>query len=271
MNGALDGAGTQSKRPARRGIVRSLLGSLSILGLALLWFSLGAATLRPSTQTHAALPPPPAHLTLAGSPDLLVVGGGPSIAYNQVAIESNVRYVLGLFETAHHRTVLFADGNPISRTVLYEDTPDTDKPAEFLVDLAIMAGQSGANLSHTALRAPRLSQLDGPAIRSSVFREFNNLHEQGGDRPLVLYFTGHGSEGDGGNHSLNSYGLWNFGELTVTDLAGQIERLPAGQPVTLIMAQCFSGGFAADIFRGGKTGAPLVSQDLAGFFGTTPD
>lgn len=255
----------------RGGVGRGSLCFFSIAGLALVWFSMGAATLRQGSPSHAALPPPPARLTLEGSPDLLVVGGGPSTAYNQVAIESNVRYVLSLFETAHHRTVLFADGNPQSRTVLYEDMPDTDKPAEFLVDLVLDVGSEASALGHTALRVPRLPQLDGPSARDTVFHAFSKFEQQGAERPLVLYFTGHGSEGEGGDHSLNTYELWNGRELTVTDLAGQIARLRAGRPVTLIMAQCFSGAFAATILRGGKSGAPLASQDLAGFFGTTSD
>src|SRR5262245_54512688 len=43
---------------------------------------------------------------------VLIVGGGPDLLNNQVAIESNVRYVGKLLPRNCTRTTLFADGDP---------------------------------------------------------------------------------------------------------------------------------------------------------------
>ena len=52
---------------------------------------------------------------------VFIVGGGPDLQNNQVAIESNVRYVCKLLPKGTERTTLFADGDPDHATVLYEE------------------------------------------------------------------------------------------------------------------------------------------------------
>src|SRR5579872_5387786 len=75
--------------------------------------------------------------TRADEPRALVVGGGPDPKNNQVAIESNVRYVLKLLPRAASRTVLFADGNPKSETVLFEGRSKEIRTAERVLALLL--------------------------------------------------------------------------------------------------------------------------------------
>src|SRR5690348_7372731 len=55
------------------------------------------------------------------SMNVLIVGGGPDKEYNQVGIESNVRYVHSLLPVTSTVHVLYANGDPGSRIVQYED------------------------------------------------------------------------------------------------------------------------------------------------------
>src|SRR5690242_6015918 len=50
----------------------------------------------------------------------LMIGGGPNPEHNQIAIESNVRYLLRLLPKEASRTVLYADGDTKHETVLFE-------------------------------------------------------------------------------------------------------------------------------------------------------
>jgi hypothetical protein len=65
----------------------------------------------------------------AGGLRVLIVGGGPEPDHNQVAIERNVHYVSRLLPAGAPRTILFADGDPASKTVLYEEEARPLPPA----------------------------------------------------------------------------------------------------------------------------------------------
>src|SRR5437764_14547922 len=58
----------------------------------------------------------------------LIVGGGPEAQHNQVAIERNVYYVSHLLPAGTPRWVLFTNGDPTARTVLYEEA----RPAQIM-------------------------------------------------------------------------------------------------------------------------------------------
>src|SRR3954453_9267230 len=65
----------------------------------------------------------------------LLVGGGPEPAHNQVAIERNVHYVARLLPAGAPRLTLFADGDPKSKTVLYEEELKQQPPPEHVFEL----------------------------------------------------------------------------------------------------------------------------------------
>ncbi len=64
----------------------------------------------------------PDAITSAARLSVLTVGGGPHPRMNQVAIESNVRYVHSLLPAAAAKSVLFADGAQ-TESVVYLDAP----------------------------------------------------------------------------------------------------------------------------------------------------
>lgn len=172
----------------------------------------------------------------------LIVGGGPDIPHNQVAIESNVVYVRSLLPPSAATRILFADGNTKTEDVLYE-------------------GKKQRELT----RATVLPAIDAPSVSASIDGETKRL-AQATSKPALLYFTGHGSPNETGDFDNNQYDLWDKNELTVRGLATSLDSVPSSTPVTLVMAQCFSGSFGNLIFQNGDPSAPLADRNLCGFF-----
>jgi len=207
----------------------------------------------------------------AGPGVALTVGGGPTPEYNQVAIESNVRYVDSLLPAATPRYVLFAGGDKTTATVQYQDTV---KATDAEIALRYVLGESDEG-GPIRYRAPRLPRLDGPSRRATVAATFDKLATGAktspaapGSAPYLLYFTGHGSQNER-NLDNNTYELWNKEEISVRDLAGEIAKFPKTQPVTLVMVQCFSGAFGNLLFENGDPQGRLTDRPLCGFFAAT--
>jgi hypothetical protein len=175
----------------------------------------------------------------------LLVGGGPNPSHNQVAIESNIRYVYHLLPPKTFTRVLFTDGDPQSANVLYEDASGNDH-----------------------YRVPHLPAQDGPSRLDAFDHEFQTVTQNPGGS-LLFYFTGHGGPGANG-YDNNEYDLWGGDRLTVQHLAGQIDSLPSKAPIVVVMVECFSGGFGNLLFQGGDPTGPVIPQDLCGFFASVP-
>ena len=201
------------------------------LSLLLLWADSGVI----GTPSRAGDDPAPAlHVLIAGS--------GPDLQHNQVAIESNVRYVARLLPPGAATRVLFADGSPQAKDVLYVDKNGNSK-----------------------FRVPRLPSLDAP----NKLRDFDSQARaltSGRPAPLLLYFTGHGSPSPAGDDADNSYDMWGGDDLSVRHLAGVLGKIPPAVPVTVIMVQCFSGSFGNLLFQNADPHSPLTPRHLCGFF-----
>src|SRR5579872_850550 len=208
----------------------------------------------------------------AAPPRVLIVGGGPDLRNNQVAIESNVRYVGALLPPDAPRITLFADGNPSNSTVLYDETPPVLPAGERVFNLLMRADDSSGAVGR--YRRPKLgAKLDGASKKPEIEKAFTQLASEGGDprRPVLLYFTGHGSRNPNDLEN-NLYDLWGAREgLTVRDLSKQIARLPEETPVAIVMVQCFSGAFGNLIFENGDPQGQPISRDFAGFFATVKE
>ena len=224
------------------------------------------------------------HATRAGdaTADLplrvLIVGGGPDLANNQVAIESNVRYVTRLLPPTTARTTLFADGDPNHASVLYDDDASRQSVGERVLGLVspYAADETGGRY-----RKPNLgARPDGASRLADISRVFGQMAQEASadaaPRRVLLYFTGHGSPNRGGNLDNNVYDLWDEGKggtgreqtLSVRELSRQIARLPNDAPVTIVMVQCYSGAFGNLLFENGDPRGDLVKRDLCGFYAT---
>jgi len=209
-------------------------------------------------------------LALAPAPLRCVIfGGGPEPTHNQVAIESNVRYVHSLLSKRVDKTVLFADGSADSRTVQFLDTrTNAQKAIRTLFGDGPGPAKGEPFLQY---RKPNIPRRDGPTNAETITGVFDKLASEGEKAsPLLLYFTGHGSPGRGG-YDNNQYDLWNGGALTTTTLAGHLTKLPETRPITVVMVQCFSGSFGNLLFEGGVPSGDLARRPICGFFATVKE
>lgn len=179
-------------------------------------------------------------------PKVLIIGGGPDKEYNQVAIESNVRYFARMLPKEWPYRVLFADGTTTSETVRYTPDGETD-------------------LRKDKYRAPNLPQLDGPSKPDSVVSEISTI---AASKPasVLLYFTGHGSIARDIRPATSQFDLWGDSRIAVPTLSKSLEAIPKDVPVTILMVQCHSGGFAKLLFPDGDPSKPPIDNRLCGFY-----
>src|SRR5688500_3122012 len=104
---------------------------------------------------------------MADGLEALIIGGGPAPQDNQVAIESNVRYLLRLLPNGAPRTVLFADGDPQSKSVLFEKKTKDLAAAEKVLMLLLQGPESWRPATYQ-FRAPTIPDIDRPGKRAGV-------------------------------------------------------------------------------------------------------
>lgn len=227
--------------------------------LAVLGTACASRTASQPPQAPAAVSPAPAARPAAavrptearGPLRTLIIGGGPTRASNQVAIESNVRYVSRLLPQSSAYRVLFTDGKLESANVQFRAPNGT-----------------------LAYRTPDLPRLNGSADLPTVRAELTAVATEARTQPqsdVLLYFTGHGSPDRRTTYANNWFSLWGNGRFTVTELARSLEAFPASTPITLIMVQCFAGAFGNVLFQNGDPKGALIEQRVAGFFAAVPE
>lgn len=209
-----------------------------------------------------------ATLSAAGAAEpmrALLVGGGPDLDSNAAQIESHVRFVAGLLPAGTRRRLLFADGKTDAANVAGADpNPDADARAA----LSLLLPNSGLG-APTVMRPPQLgARPDGPSTHEALRRAMTELLPKS-SAPLLLYFAGHGSRDDSSGQA--AYAMWNNEDLSARELAAEIARLPARTPVTLVMAQCYSGAFADLLYRNADPKGEPAAQNVAGFFSARRD
>jgi hypothetical protein len=211
--------------------------------------------------TARAKPPRTARKIQAPEPAAtrwLAIGGGAGPDSNQLSLESDLALAVEIFEKGGR--VLFA-GGPDSEGVQVAERRDGGDP--LLAELAsLFAPRAGRNATY---RMTKLAA-HGPATRERVRQELSTLGKAGRE-PLLVYFASHGDIGS--EPARNVVSLWGGGALAADELATLLDD--ATRPMRLVIAACFSGGFAEMVFRGGyKKGGPAAA-DRCGLFSSTWD
>jgi hypothetical protein len=199
----------------------------------------------------------------------LLVGGGPDKENNTAQIEEHLRFVTSLVPASAGRIVLFADGKPASRTLSYTDSAHLT-PGLRALDILLPNDDLGAKV---LTRAPALGvSLDGPSRLAAIEHAFSRLAALSGRNapPVLLYFAGHGSVSQNREKS-SLYNLWGDENLDPATLLHEIDTLPPRVPVTLVMAQCFSGGFGDVLFKRANPDLSLNDRLITGFFAAESD
>ncbi|MEL6453252.1 MAG: Caspase domain-containing protein [Cyanobacteria bacterium J06623_5] len=191
---------------------------------------------------------PEIELAEAVSTHFAVVAGGGAPSYNEIALEKNVRYFQRSLTEAGFNpslaSLFFANGNDGQATVRYLDENNRQQ-----------------------FKAPEIDELDGPATYANTYGWFKAIAQAEKPCPAFFYFTGHGAYNPE-NEDNNSLILWEEAFVSVKEMAGWLDPLPADQPFVTMMAQCYSGAFANLIYENGDPEQPVALQSRCGFFAT---
>ncbi len=173
--------------------------------------------------------------------NFLVMAGGGSPRNNEIALEKNVLYFQRTLQTLGYNpataNLFFANGNDGQATIRYIDDSREQK-----------------------FKVPNIPNLQGAATLDNFKRWIATTASRQPQNPVFFYFTGHGIP--------DALILWKNQQLTVQQLAQQLDQLPQNTPVVTMMAQCFSGSFADFIYEGGDDTQPIALQTRCGFFAT---
>jgi len=199
----------------------------------------------------------------------LTIGGGYSASGNQVSLEKNIQYLqrvldgLGRKEDPH--TIYFADGSHQGRDLQFYDK-DFDIPKINLY-LAEFVGSTRGLWNQYRNHEIKVN---GPSKSAEISKWFDAKGKKlsGKNDRLLIYFTGHGGRGEKKTpHNTIMY-LWQDTNLRVNQFVTELDKLPKELPVTMVMVQCYSGGFSNIIFKEGDPKKGLSDHTRAGFYAT---
>ena len=266
----------------QRGVIRIL--AIMALTVAAAWTGCAAERATPPSTTPPSLtlatPAPASPSTHANR--ILTFGGGSSPANSQASLEQNVLYFRRVLGDLHldgvHQDTYFTDGTTTGRTVQVRLKPNADM--ELRETIAGLFGEDGSSIELN-FRPAQLTPLAGPSTPAAITSWFDSAAKSmsPNDR-LLVYFTGHGGplarpRGPGMRGPAPApttpgtlLETWNDGAITTRDFVTQLDKLNPSVDVTLIMVQCFSGGFANVIYNGGDPAKGLSKSHRCGFFST---
>ena len=207
--------------------------------------------------------------TVEAEDHFLVIAGGQAAANNQVSLEKNVlffRKVLKDVAPAADMAEYFSSGNEEIPSVQFE-SEDSTVPAANIYMARLFGTTDYLKLQY---RHHELGEVDGVSSPALVNRWFDEKSKQlkSGDR-VVVYVTAHGGRSRDKSKPHNPRILmWKRQVLDVRGLQSNLKKLPQGVTVVLVMAQCYSGGFAHSIFNETDPESGDFETPVCGFFAT---
>ncbi|MBD0336338.1 MAG: Caspase domain-containing protein [Cyanobacteria bacterium Co-bin13] len=208
------------------------------------WLNAAGSPNQAFSGSHSAIQSAGA-LGFPSETQFLVVAGGGAPAYNEIALEKNVRYF--------QRTLDHLGLDPASASVYFANGDDGQATVRYLDPLG-----------REQFKVPEIPYLLGAATWDNVMGWFEDQQQP---CPTFFYFTGHGALSRE-NPDNNAMILWGEDFLSVQELAQKLDALPADQPFVTMMAQCYAGSFANLIYEDGDPERPVALQTRCGFFAT---
>ena len=197
-------------------------------------------------------------------PHLLLIGGGPYPNHNQVSLERNVEYFWRLKEgwgiEAAPEALYFADGEGPARDLQMLD-PDKQVSPILKAMSIIFAGNEDVNYVYRSNRLKGALENGTDSLRSYFDKTKLSQNDE-----LFVYYTGHGGRGAKASPSNTSLNLWNRQDLRMVDFSSMLDSAPEEVPVTILMVQCYAGGFGNVIFREGDPKKGLSNHQRCGFY-----
>ncbi len=200
----------------------------------------------------------------------LVVAGGQEAAKNQVSLEKNVLFFRNVLADAAapgaDLTEYFSSGNADIPSVQFESGDAKVPPANGYM-ARLFGSTRYLNLQY---RRHTLGEVDGITSAANLNGWFDDRKEslETGDR-VIIYVTAHGGNGRDKSKPENTrIFLWNRQSIDVRAFQTNIKKLSPDVEVIMVMAQCYSGGFAHSIFNETDADAGDFERPVCGFFAT---
>ena len=197
-----------------------------------------------------------------GAPDgplrYLAIGGGAFPESSEVSLEQNLALAQQVLRGPG--LLLFAGGpNSFSVRTQSDDDADRDQLLQRLGDVFLPRNGRRSRYRSSTLGA-------GAATLAEVEARLSAALSAGGD-PLLLFIATHGDQGE--RAADNRVLLWGGDGLTPTRLAELHEAAP--RPLRVVIASCFSGGFADLAFAQADEHAGASTAPRCGLFAGTWD
>jgi hypothetical protein len=188
----------------------------------------------------------------------LAIGGGSFPESSEVSLEQNLALAQQVLPGPGRLLFAGGHGSFSVRTQLADDAIGDDL-LQRLGD--VFMPRAGRRSQY------RSSELDaGPATLAEVEVQLGAALRTG-DRPLLLLIATHGDQGE---HAADNRALlWGGDGLTPQRLAQLHEAAP--RPLCVMVASCFSGGFAELAFAGADERAGVTTAPRCGLFAGTWD
>ena len=220
-----------------------------------------------TTGAESAEEPPrsAARLSLPEHTRWIAAGGGAEPASNQVSLEQDLllaREALGPDGVLLHGGGAGVDGVQVAASAS-DPRADGDPVLLRLGDL--LDPRDGREARYR----PSRIEGAGAATIEHLRRALASALAEDSSEPLLLYLAGHGEPGEVPRDNLVR--LWGGWGLTTAELAETLDRDGAGRRVRVIIAACFSGGFAELAFAEADAEQGAAPTDRCGLFATTWD
>ncbi|QDT63402.1 hypothetical protein [Calycomorphotria hydatis] len=202
----------------------------------------------------------------------LVIGGGSNPQMNQLTIEKSVLHFQEIWLEQHTSDTLdiyFSDGDNPARDVQLLPENSVIPPA---YELLARIFQETEGL-HETYRNHGIASVRGAATKKNLLNWFKQKGAKlkAGDR-LLIFVAGHGDQVEDSSIPYETkLLLWNDESWTSSEFAEALDQIDPQVKVTLVMTQCFAGGFANVMFEGGDPRQDMTSAHRSGFFVTTHD
>ncbi len=240
------------------------------LGVTLL-LALGLAVQRPATPAPAAPPKPVVVASTPAAPARapaappitamhvasIALGGGPTPEFNEVSLEQDLTLARQVLKGPV--VVLFAGGADSLSVRTLDPTLDESALLGRIGDFFEPRGSRGSRF-----RKPSLPAL--PASLDQLEQQLGHALADGTD-PLLVYIAAHGQQGE--HERDNNVALWGGESLSVRKLA-QLQAKHQ-RPLRMVIASCFSGGFAELAFAGADPKQGVTRAPRCGLFAGTWD
>ncbi len=194
----------------------------------------------------------------------LAFGGGMDPASNQVSIEQDLALVAKLL--GRQGLTLFAGGSGKSPVQVLTGSERRGREGGLHRRLGDLFWPQQAR---SARYRPTRLALHGDARAETVLHTMLDALEQPVDEALFVFVAAHGDPGE--HRHENLVRLWGGAPISVVDMGELLDELPKPRPLRLVMASCFSGGFAELAFAGARSDRGATDVDRCGLFATTWD